>query len=173
MAVEKMGIGASNIISGLLSEGKVHGAIGMGGGGGTYIAISSMQSIPMGIPKLCVTTLAAKDLTRQIGVKDITLMPSIVDVAGLNNISRMVIRQAAGAISGMIAANVKEANEPVSPGKMAGSGAPDTCCRAGDENAACFAHVAFLFSCRLCFFDRSADRPARCDPVSCSFWVES
>jgi uncharacterized protein (UPF0261 family) len=111
VAVEKMGIGASNIISGLLSEGKVDGAIGMGGGGGTYIALSAMQSIPMGVPKLCVTTLAAKDLTRQLGVKDITLMPSIVDVAGLNNISRMVIRQAAGAISGMMAANVQEINE--------------------------------------------------------------
>lgn len=113
VAVEKMGVGASNIISSLVAEGSVHGAIGMGGGGGTYIAISAMQSIPMGVPKLCVTTLAAKNLTRQIGVKDITLMPSIVDVAGLNNISRMVIRQAAGAISGMMAANIQETNESV------------------------------------------------------------
>ena len=113
VAVEKMGMGASHIISELLAGQKAQGAIGMGGGGGTYIAISAMQSIPMGVPKLCVTTLAAKDLTRQIGVKDITLMPSIVDVAGLNNISRMVIRQAAGAISGMMAANVQETNESV------------------------------------------------------------
>lgn len=111
VAVEKMGMGASHIISELLAEEKAQGAIGMGGGGGTYIAISAMQSIPMGVPKLCVTTLAAKDLTRQIGVKDITLMPSIVDVAGLNNISRMVIRQAAGAISGMMTANIKETIE--------------------------------------------------------------
>jgi uncharacterized protein (UPF0261 family) len=113
LAVEKMGIGCANIISKLLLEGKVNGAMGMGGGGGTYIALSAMQSIPMGIPKLCVTTLAAKDLTRQIGVKDITLMPSIVDVAGLNNISRMVIRQAAGAIAGMIKANIQETRESV------------------------------------------------------------
>ncbi|MFT7035743.1 MAG: hypothetical protein ACJA2S_004267 [Cyclobacteriaceae bacterium] len=111
VAVEKMGVGASNIISRLLTDGSAHGAIGMGGGGGTYIALSAMQSIPMGVPKLCVTTLAAKDLARQIGVKDITLMPSIVDVAGLNNISRMVIRQAAGAIAGMMAANVQETKE--------------------------------------------------------------
>lgn len=101
-AVEIMGNGAASIISRLVDQGKVKGAIGMGGGGGTYIALSAMQGIPLGVPKFCLTTLAAKDLSRQIGTKDITLMPSVVDVAGLNSISKLLIRQAAAAICGMV-----------------------------------------------------------------------
>ena len=100
-AVEVMGKGAGIIITTLVSENKIKGAIGMGGGGGTYIALSAMQEIPLGIPKLCLTTIASKDLTLQMGSKDITLMPSIVDVAGLNSISRLLIKQAAAAISGL------------------------------------------------------------------------
>lgn len=102
LVVEKMGLGASKIIAGLVAEGKVDGAIGMGGGGGTYIALAGMQTIPTGMPKLCLSTVAIKDLSRQVGTKDITLMPSVVDVAGLNRISRMMISQAAGAIFGMM-----------------------------------------------------------------------
>ncbi len=81
------------------------GAIGMGGGGGTYITLSAMQAIPLGIPKICLSTIATKDLSRQVGNKDITLIPSIVDVAGLNHISRLLISQAAGALGGMIASS--------------------------------------------------------------------
>jgi uncharacterized protein (UPF0261 family) len=67
-----------------------------------------MQEIPLGIPKLCLSTLAAKDLSRQVGHKDITLMPSIVDVAGLNRISKLLIKQAAGAIFGMVSIDTIE-----------------------------------------------------------------
>lgn len=102
LVVEKMGQGAAKIIARLVAQRKVDGAIGMGGGGGTYIALSAMQPIPIGIPKLCLSTVAAKDLSRQVGTKDITLMPSVVDVAGLNRISRILISQAAGAINGMM-----------------------------------------------------------------------
>ncbi|MCL4148348.1 UNVERIFIED_CONTAM: hypothetical protein GTU68_049053 [Idotea baltica] len=105
LVVEKMGQGAAKIITKLLAERKIQGAIGMGGGGGTYIALSAMQAIPIGIPKLCLSTVASKDLSRQVGIKDITLMPSVVDVAGLNSISRLLISQAAGAICGMVNAS--------------------------------------------------------------------
>ena len=105
LVVEKMGNGAAKIIEHLILEEKIDGAIGMGGGGGTYIALSAMQAIPIGIPKLCLSTVAAKDLSRQVGTKDITLMSSVVDVAGLNKISRLLINQAAGAICGMIKSN--------------------------------------------------------------------
>ncbi|MCL4167219.1 UNVERIFIED_CONTAM: hypothetical protein GTU68_044081, partial [Idotea baltica] len=107
-AIEKMGKGASKIIANLLSQDKVDGAIGMGGGGGTYMALLAMQVIPIGTPKFCLSTLASKDLSQQIGNKDITLMPSIVDVAGLNSISRMLISQAAGAICGMMKSVVSD-----------------------------------------------------------------
>ncbi len=101
-AVDLMGQGAAKILETLVAEHKIKGVIGMGGGGGTYIALSAMQIVPLGMPKFCLSTLAAKDLSRQVGVKDITLMPSVVDVAGLNSISKLLIRQAAAAICGMV-----------------------------------------------------------------------
>ncbi len=116
-AVEIMGTGAAKIVAKLIIEGRIKAAIGMGGGGGTYIALSAMQAIPLGIPKLCLTTLAAKDLSRQIGSKDITLMPSIVDVAGLNSISKLLIRQAAAAICAM--AKVTNTDENATLGSIA------------------------------------------------------
>lgn len=100
-AIDIMGLGAAKITAKLVAEGKIKAAIGMGGGGGTYIALSAMKEIPLGIPKLCLSTLATKDLSRQIGTKDIVLMPSIVDVAGLNSISISLMRQAAAAICAM------------------------------------------------------------------------
>jgi len=107
-AIEVMGNGAAIIIAELFSQNKAHGIIGMGGGGGTFITLKAMQALPFGIPKLCVSTLATKDLSEHIGSKDITLMPSIVDVAGLNNISKVVIRQAAAAIVGMTQTSVSD-----------------------------------------------------------------
>ncbi len=83
----------------------------MGGGGGTYIILEAMQAVPLGIPKFCLSTVVAKDLSRQIGVKDITLMSSVVDVAGLNSISRLLIRQAASAITAMSDTKVDDAEE--------------------------------------------------------------
>ena len=102
LVVQKMGEGAAKLIAQLMSKHQIDGAIGMGGGGGTYIALAAMQALPFGLPKLCLSTVAVKDLSRQVGTKDITLMPSVVDVAGLNKISRVKIAQAAGAIWGMI-----------------------------------------------------------------------
>ncbi|MDO6602608.1 Tm-1-like ATP-binding domain-containing protein [Arenibacter palladensis] len=100
-AVELMGKGAASILADLASSDRIKGVIGMGGGGGTYIILEAMQAVPLGIPKFCLSTVVAKDLSRQIGVKDITLMSSVVDVAGLNSISRLLIRQAASAITAM------------------------------------------------------------------------
>ena len=89
------------MVAQLVTQGGLKAAISMGGGGGTYMALSAMQGIPLGVPKLCLSTLAAKDLSRQMGHKDITLMSSVVDVAGLNSIIRPIIEQAAAAICAM------------------------------------------------------------------------
>ena len=110
-AVDLMGQGAAKILATLVTENRIKGVIGMGGGGGTYIALSAMQVVPLGMPKFCLTTLAAKDLSRQVGVKDITLMPSVVDVAGLNSISKLLIQQAAAAICGMVDVKVEESDK--------------------------------------------------------------
>ncbi|MDO1512170.1 Tm-1-like ATP-binding domain-containing protein [Maribacter confluentis] len=109
-ALEIMGNGAEKIVADLVTEGKVSGIIGMGGGGGTFVSLKAMKSVPFGIPKICVSTLATKDLSKKVGDKDIVLIPSIVDVAGLNKISKVVIGQAAGALYGMIHTTVKNDN---------------------------------------------------------------
>lgn len=110
-ALETMAKGAAKIIERLCAQRKVDGIIGMGGGGGTYMAITAMQAVPFGIPKLCLSTLATKDLSEVIKDKDIVLMPSVVDVNGLNAISRILIRQAAGSLCGMMDASITEENE--------------------------------------------------------------
>ena len=109
-AIDIMGRGASTLVSQLYHEGKIKGVVGMGGGGGTYIALSAMQGIPFGAPKVCLTTLATKDLSRQIGDKDIMLIPSVVDVAGMNHILRQLVAQAAAAVCAM--ANVDTTDHP-------------------------------------------------------------
>ena len=89
----------------LVAEGLIHGVISLGGGGGTAIATAGMQALPLGFPKLMVSTLASGNTAPYVGVKDIVMMPSIVDVAGLNRISRKLFTQAAGAICGMVSAS--------------------------------------------------------------------
>lgn len=109
-AIEKMGEGAGIMVTQLSVDQPVHGIIGMGGGGGTFIALAAMRVLPFGIPKLCVSTLATKDLSSHIGNNDILLMPSIVDFNGVNSISRVLISQAAAAIVGMMNAPISEEN---------------------------------------------------------------
>lgn len=126
-AVEIMGKGAARIVAKLMVENRIKAAIGMGGGGGTYIALTAMREIPLGVPKLCLSTLTGKDLSRQIGSKDITLMPSIVDMAGLNSISRLLIKQAAACICAM--SNVTDTDDIAVIGRIAVSmfGNTSTC----------------------------------------------
>ncbi len=93
---------AAIILTKLLSEGKIHGVISLGGGGGTAIATAGMRALPIGFPKLMVSTLASGNTAQYVGVKDIVMFPAIVDVAGLNRISRMILTRAAGAICGMV-----------------------------------------------------------------------
>lgn len=102
LAIEKLGEGAALKIAELVKQNQFDGAIGMGGGGGTFLCLLAMQAIPIGVPKLCLSTVATKDLSRQVGPKDVVLMPSLVDIAGLNRISQMQMEQAAGALVGMM-----------------------------------------------------------------------
>lgn len=86
----------------LASEGRIDGIISLGGGGGTAIGTAAMRALPLGFPKLMVSTLAAGNIAPYLGTKDITMMPSIADVAGLNRLSRVIFTRAAGAICGMV-----------------------------------------------------------------------
>ena len=86
----------------LAAEGRIDGIISLGGGGGTAIGTAAMRALPLGFPKLMVSTLAAGNVSPYLGTKDITMMPSIADVAGLNRLSRVIFTRAAGAICGMV-----------------------------------------------------------------------
>jgi len=101
-AVTAMAKGAAVILSRLAAAGRIQGVISLGGGGGTAIGTAAMRALPIGFPKLMVSTLASGNTAPYVGVKDIVMFPSIVDIAGLNRLSRPLLARAAGAICGMV-----------------------------------------------------------------------
>lgn len=101
-AMEVMATGLAVIVRRLFAAGQLDGIISMGGSGGTSLATRAMRTLPVGIPKMMVSTMAGGDVSAYAGAKDITFMPSIVDVAGINRISRAIYTNAAGAIAGMV-----------------------------------------------------------------------
>src|SRR4051812_37806221 len=110
-AVAAMSQGAPIVLSRLVAEKKIDGVISLGGGGGTAIATAAMRALPIGFPKLMVSTLASGNTSQYVGVKDIVMFPSIVDVAGLNRISREILSRAAGAICGMVETQPPQAED--------------------------------------------------------------
>ncbi len=94
--------GVALLVSDLYKQGKVSGVLGLGGSAGTTIATSAMRALPVGIPKLMVSTLASGQVKNYVGVRDICMMYSVVDISGLNRISRQVLSNAAFAILGMV-----------------------------------------------------------------------
>lgn len=98
------------LLAKLAAEDKIHGVISLGGGGGTALGTAAMRALPVGFPKLMVSTLASGNTAHYVGTKDITMMPSIVDVAGLNSISKTIFTRAAGAICGMVEAEIDQSD---------------------------------------------------------------
>jgi uncharacterized protein (UPF0261 family) len=86
----------------LFEEGKLHGVFGMGGGTGTAIATHIMRSLPFGLPKVVLSTVASRDIKEYIGTKDIVMFHSVADILGFNEFMRLILGQAAYAIGGMI-----------------------------------------------------------------------
>ena len=100
--METMTKGLTKVVRKLYDEGKIDGILGMAGSGGTSIASASMRALPVGFPKLMVSTVASEDVSAYVGTKDIMMVSSIVDVAGMNRISKLVYANAAGAIAGAV-----------------------------------------------------------------------
>ena len=101
-AMDIMIAGVSELTVELYEKGHFDGVLALGGGGGTNIATAAMRQLPVGIPKVMVSTLASSDVSPYVDIKDITMMYSVVDVAGLNRISHRIFSNAAGAICGMV-----------------------------------------------------------------------
>ena len=109
-AVAAMTLGAPKVLAELQRSGRIQGVLSLGGGGGTAICTAAMRALPIGFPKFMVSTLASGNTAPYVGVRDIVMMPSVVDVAGLNRLSRKLLAQAAGAICGMVEAQVSSAS---------------------------------------------------------------
>ena len=110
-AMQTMATGLAVVVRKLYDGGKLDGIVGMGGSGGTSIATAGMRALPVGVPKVMVSTVGGGDISAYAGTRDITFMPSIVDVAGINSISRRIYANAAGAIAGMVKVEAPAAEE--------------------------------------------------------------
>ncbi|KJL32166.1 Tm-1-like ATP-binding domain-containing protein [Microbacterium azadirachtae] len=100
-AMTTMAEGAAIVARRLFDDGKLDGMIALGGSSGSSVAAAAMQILPVGVPKVLVSTMVSGDVSAYVGAKDIVLMPSIVDIAGINRISRTILGNAAAAIAGM------------------------------------------------------------------------
>ena len=105
-AVAAMGRGAATLVARLHAEGRFDAILSLGGGGGTSVACAAMRILPLGVPKVMVSTVAGSDVSGYVGTADVVMIPSIVDVAGVNRISREVFARAVGAVCGMAEAEI-------------------------------------------------------------------
>ncbi len=110
-AIEVMARGAAAVAKHLYNHGRFDGILGLGGSAGTTVGTAAMRALPVGVPKLMVSTVAAGDTAPYVGTADITMMPSVVDVAGVNSISALIYSNAAGAIVGMVETEALDVEE--------------------------------------------------------------
>ena len=101
-AVQAVQEGGAILARRLLEQGKLHGVFGLGGGTGTAIVTYIMRSLPFGLPKVVLSTVASRDVKEYVGTKDIVMFHSVADILGLNEFIRLILEQASHAICGMI-----------------------------------------------------------------------
>jgi uncharacterized protein (UPF0261 family) len=110
-AIAAMAGAAAALARRLYDEGRIHGVLSAGGSGNTAIATAAMQALPVGVPKLMVSTMAAGDTTDYVGGVDVMMMASVTDVAGINSISSRILANAAAAMAGMVLAPAPQADD--------------------------------------------------------------
>jgi uncharacterized protein (UPF0261 family) len=126
-AVETMARGAAEIVKLLRAEGRLDGILALGGSGGSAIATYAMRQLPVGVPKLMVSTVASGDTRPYVGAVDVTMMYSVVDIAGINQVSERILTNAAAAIAGMADAQsieIAESGRPLVGATMFGVTTP-------------------------------------------------
>ncbi len=102
---------ARDQINNLYEDGKISGIISAGGGTGTHICTTIMRELPLGVPKVMVSTVASRDMSRVVGTKDIVMVHSVADLLGVNSISGLILDKAAAAICGMVQSQWKPSEE--------------------------------------------------------------
>ena len=107
-SMRAMAEGVAELVAQLHAEGQFEGVLGLGGSGGSSVVTAAMRALPIGVPKVCVSTVASGQTSAFVGSKDVVLFPSITDVAGVNRISQVIFSRAAGAICGMVRAKLPE-----------------------------------------------------------------
>jgi uncharacterized protein (UPF0261 family) len=112
-AVTRAAQGATRLVRQLHAEGRLAGVLGLGGGAGTAIGTSAMQVLPLGVPKLMVSTLASGQVRSYVAGRDIMMLYPVVDILGINRISRLVLGNAAHAMAGMV-----RFARPLPPGEL-------------------------------------------------------
>jgi uncharacterized protein (UPF0261 family) len=105
-AVTAMAAGAEAVVRELYARGRFDGLLALGGSGGSSIAAPAMRALPVGVPKLLVSTVASGDTRPYVGAVDVTMMYSVVDISGVNSVSARIMANAAAAIAGMVKATV-------------------------------------------------------------------
>ena len=110
-AVETMARGAAEVVLRLHAEGRLDAIGGLGGSGGSALVTHAMRQLPIGVPKLMVSTVASGDTSPYVGSVDVTMMYSVVDIAGVNGVSARIMANAAGALAGMANATVPPLGE--------------------------------------------------------------
>jgi uncharacterized protein (UPF0261 family) len=110
-AVTAMAEGAERVVTQLHADGRLDGILALGGSGGSSIATRAMRALPVGVPKLMVSTVASGDTRPYVGAVDVTMMYSVVDISGVNSVSARIMANAAGAIAGMVNATVPPLEE--------------------------------------------------------------
>jgi uncharacterized protein (UPF0261 family) len=124
-AVEVMIAGVRVVVPRLYAEDRFDGVLSLGGGTGTNIATAAMRELPIGVPKFMVSSVASGDVGKYVDIKDISMMNSVVDIAGLNRLSRGILTNAVGAICGMVEQEEQEKEDkPIIVASMFGVTTP-------------------------------------------------
>lgn len=124
-AIAVMTAGIAKIIQELFDQGQIDGVMGMGGSAGTIIGTSAMRALPVGVPKVMVSTLASGDVKAYVGTSDVVMFHSVVDVAGVNQISARIFANAAAAVAAMATTEPTEIEQkPLLAASMFGNTTP-------------------------------------------------
>ena len=144
-AVEAMARGAEELVLRLHEEGRLDGILALGGSGGTAIATQAMRALPVGVPKLMVSTMASGDTRPYVGAVDVTMTYSVVDIAGINAVSARILSNAAAAIAGMAKAEPPEveSGKPLVAASMFGVTTP--CVTAARERLEALGYEVLVF----------------------------